>query len=285
MRAPVRHHFGVPLVPVVRGLMPSNETVKLHSTTLEQFVLGLCWKLYRRSKRRKNLERFPSWSWIGWLGRVCPGLNSAAMKDTFKIEIAIEMMDGTSIPVEKFFSLIYNKVSHSALSPLLQIEAETIELGIQCLTSEFEVLRLKRGWWAKMVLAQDHVLYTKVNWTLRIQDNGDLARQLSEPGWRGIMLGEKRKIYYSDSFVHAPPPSIIFILLVDDAFPITERIGCIDLEVGVEWISESLHESYFLDTKRWEDGFLNGKVRRVRCWELRGKVVKIPTERRSFRLR
>jgi hypothetical protein len=281
MRAPVRHHFGVPLVLAIRWRRYLRETIKLYSTILEQFVHGLCWKLCRPSERRANLERFPSWSWIGWLGRVSPGLRNSAIRDTFKIKIAIEMMDGTSIPVEKFFSLLYNKVPSSALSSYLQIEAETIELSIQYLISEFEVLRHRPGWWAKIVLTQGHVLYAELNRTLQIKDSGDLAKRLSEREWRGIILGEKREVYSSGySTCHS-----LFFLIVDDAIPITERIGCIDLEEGVEWVSDSLYNSYDPDSKMWMDGFPNGKLRRVGYWRLKEKDVQIPTKRRSFRLR
>jgi Heterokaryon incompatibility protein (HET) len=260
MRVPVRHHFGIPFVTVIRGeSWVIRDIVNLCSSTSDQFIHGLCWTLFKPGQRRANLERFPSWSWIGWVGRATQSLPHSAFRDTFKIKIAIELKDGTSLPVEKFFSSVYNKLRPSTLSPYLQVEVETIEFSVQHVISEFEVLRLTPGWWAKIVLTQDHVLYARFLWTLQIEDSGDLANRLSERECCGIFLGGLRKVF-SRNQAGADYP---FILVVDKAVPITERI----------------------DPKRWMNGFSNGKLRQVAYWLLERKGVQISTKRQSFRLR
>jgi hypothetical protein len=89
------YYEGVPIVPDVTATERGSTR---HSTRVEQFATGLCWKLDDPSLRRRG---FPSWSWTGWHGFVsslagCEGY----IENTYDIKLLVNLPGGISVDWE-----------------------------------------------------------------------------------------------------------------------------------------------------------------------------------------
>jgi hypothetical protein len=93
------HYEGVPIVPDVTATKRGSTR---HSTRVEQFATGLCWKLDDPSPRRSG---FPSWSWTGWHGVVSSLVGyEGCIENTYDIKFSINLPGGISVDWKTFCS-------------------------------------------------------------------------------------------------------------------------------------------------------------------------------------
>lgn len=134
MATPMRHIHGIPFP---QGTSCINETRRFKNSkrVWPLFSESLQWRLERPSKRRAE---FPSWSWVGWYGRVLwpaqytdVGVGQSAGKlhrprnsklNENAFGISIEHRDGTSMSWEDFQANYSKLLSSDALSRFISIE-------------------------------------------------------------------------------------------------------------------------------------------------------------------
>ncbi|KIM99873.1 hypothetical protein OIDMADRAFT_126407 [Oidiodendron maius Zn] len=61
----IYHVWGVPTISCIKKTFGGGDHQSVVKTSLQGFMLGLCWFLKSPSERRVG---FPSWSWVGWKG-------------------------------------------------------------------------------------------------------------------------------------------------------------------------------------------------------------------------
>lgn len=133
LKNPVRHHWGVPILPP----RAENQLSRNNGSTTG-FVLGLCWAHSRIDGLKSNRQaEFPSWSWAGWDGMVeSNSENVYAAQGHWGLEndiiVKVETLDGNVVQWDAFdFEKSYAKNDLSAASRYLHINAWTTPLKLR----------------------------------------------------------------------------------------------------------------------------------------------------------
>jgi hypothetical protein len=131
---PVRHHWGVPILPP--RVNHKLEKRKGKESSCAGFVLGLCWPHYTRGSKR--LPEFPSWSWSGWDGKTNflrheeYLAESPRRADARNVRISVELANGRLLDWDDFMCDYFCRKSSvsSPASIYLLVDAWTVPVKL-----------------------------------------------------------------------------------------------------------------------------------------------------------
>ncbi|KAM0432198.1 hypothetical protein ACHAPT_004733 [Fusarium lateritium] len=227
---PIHHLCGVPVVSERDPMAPDNTRAP---TLLEAFAHGFCWE--SSSTRR---EGFPSWSWIGWRGKVQrPRGYAVSFNSRFAIEVSMVPQDDPSQPVSwaEFEAMGPKEKAGLPQDCILEITADAVQVDIR-FTGTDSILET-------IMHAGHDVFEGSVMLCKDPEKDTAFRRRLAEERFTAIVIGNKIVIQDIDHYAYEPHENQnhLVLLLLDAVGEYWERIGVIhmkaeqvlDLEAGV----------------------------------------------------
>jgi hypothetical protein len=229
------HYGGIPIVPDVTLEKWDPERTR-HSTRVEQFATGLCWKLKGPSKRRLD---FPSWSWAGWYGVVDTlGGYEGYIQNTYDINFWIESSGGRLTDLETFCNTLDIVGSTENQGTGLHIDAAVVKVRFQY-SAPYPL-----GTDLQAVLeTDDHSLVCKdFHLTRQIREYDNFCQKLLTEQYDGIVLGVRQGTYYAGDGegrrTMGDSQNSLVVMVVQTYDGITERLGLIIFNTYVDTIDE-----------------------------------------------
>jgi hypothetical protein len=219
---PVCQFIGIPVLPPEAALN-YNTSYRTTTRSLDAcFLIGLSWYHHKAGAVRR--PAFPSWSWAGWVGELCPGLMfpEYSFYRLNSVKVWIEDDDG---------SLLRFPGGPENLQPFLSSRdyCKNRFVHIEAITFRFSVIYLQRdlilstvpegdykwvassmgkdGYYAKFPAGKNTFIYAEVYWDQRERD----FQQTIGKVFTGILVGQG-----NDGF----------ILVVQEMEGYAERVGC-----------------------------------------------------------
>ncbi|PMD31459.1 hypothetical protein L207DRAFT_610839 [Hyaloscypha variabilis F] len=183
------HYGGIPIVPDVTLEDFDSGNIR-HSTRVEQFATGLCWKLKGPSKRRLG---FPSWSWTGWYG-VVDTLNGyeGYIRNSHDIKFWVESRGGGLTDFETFCDTP-NAIG-SARNPGtgLHVDAAVVKVRFQYSTP----YPLGTDLQAVLETENQSLVCEHFYLTPHMREGDNLCQKLLTEKYDGIVLGVRQGTLY-----------------------------------------------------------------------------------------
>ena len=219
-RKPISHLWGVPILNPINNSERKQGYNDHRIKIFVGFVNGLCWKLERPGRRRAL--SFPSWSWVGWEGKVSKkDLNWVDFYLDQVIESRVAMCDGTLLSLEKYIDLIFSKDQKADIvEPSCSITMRVLVLQVR-LTYNSE-----RQKWTVQRYASSQENFKEWSPTPLHLDkefsNGTIdTLQIQSRPWKAMVVGKSRELLGKK---RRPKESTIIIIL-DKVQDHWERFG------------------------------------------------------------
>ena len=219
------HIWALPVVPDVT-IEPlqgdSKRRIVRTSSRVEQLLISLCWTTVERASSIKGL---PSWSWVGWLGRLAKtSPYEGYLLNSFDIRIYFQDSNTPQslIPLDLYCSLdkIRRKQIDSTRTLLLEATMLHVKFVPYVVHPPKSAHRDADGF---VLLGLDYNIYlsNRVLFTALAEEAGDTS---ADKIYQGVVLGERLHTYFSSTgtsgtsqrktaISHQPSPSLMLLLV------------------------------------------------------------------------
>jgi hypothetical protein len=229
----VWNFWGVPILPPA-AKDSSGETITLKRSSLDGFVLGLCWSWIEQPIMHECRRLgFPSWSWAGWKwarnffqahydGRGNWGSST-------DIDIHIELSGGQLMSWRAFEQAEFLNNDLTSVSQFLQIEAWTVAVKLDCVMVA-KPERDGEDMWLLLAIPEQQN-YKSPKWRFPVALHGRTTphekpdcREVWE--YSGLWERQLTGIILGDAFASpSETANYPFVMLVEEKGDYAERIG------------------------------------------------------------